>query len=401
MPKGTNGKTGMGVKCKKKAKRDRESADNIPLFDLDAVLLDTYNVLLKNEMLQEMYGEIMKRISMKPNPNVCFLRAPFEEALGGKLFTMDHIWREFNKIWTHDTVIKELIDCLCVPREFCSWLLLAIQETIVKQYLHVDELQPTLEVILTADEKDTVAYICGTVIKKLKNKAFDNIRKEGVSTALVDALKLRIELPYIFEYKSRFFYQKGNLISLSRLIFESTNIQFSIFETTIHIRFLSFCVTLDSVFLIKKDCLVIILSSTILLSYIIFRLDLYSRQWKNLDLWLEIYLDLYSTSTYIRRYTVLSSCQMPKGRVEGSSKLIETLSQGGLTCPCESFANIFLFVEKTFRNSVHATKTKLHVPEIVAKSMRDGSLGEKFLQLTNEGIVSSEAKLNTLDNCIT
>jgi len=63
------------MKCKKKAKRDRESADNIPLFDLDAVLLDTYNVLLKSEMLQEMYGEI-KRISMRPYPNLCFLRAP-------------------------------------------------------------------------------------------------------------------------------------------------------------------------------------------------------------------------------------------------------------------------------------------------------------------------------------
>ena len=70
-------------------------------------------------------------------------------------------------------------------------------------------------------------------------------------------------------------------------------------------RFLWFWVTLDSVFLIKKDCLAIILSSTLLLSYIIFLLDLYSRQWKNLDLWLEIYLDLYSTSTYIRRYTVI------------------------------------------------------------------------------------------------
>ena len=52
-----------------------------------------------------------------------------------------------------------------MPREFCSWLLLAIQEAIVKQYLHVDELQPTLDGILTADEKETVAYICGAVIE--------------------------------------------------------------------------------------------------------------------------------------------------------------------------------------------------------------------------------------------
>ena len=178
MPKGTNGKTGTGMKCKKTAKRGRESADNLPLFDMDAVLLDTYNVLLKNEMLQEMYGEIIKRISMRPYPNLCFLLAPFEEALGGKLFTMDHIWRNFNKIWTDDTVIKELSDCLCAPREFCSWLLLAIQGTIVKQYFHVDELQPKLEVILTADEKETVAYICGAMIKKLTNKNFDKIRKK-------------------------------------------------------------------------------------------------------------------------------------------------------------------------------------------------------------------------------
>ena len=58
--------------------------------------------------------------------------------------------------------------------------------------------------------------------------------------------------------------------------------------------------------------------------------------------------------------------------------------------------NIFLFVEKLFRKSAHVTKTKIHVPEIVAKSMRDGRLGEKFLQLTNETIASSEEKLNTL-----
>ena len=92
MPKGTNGNTGTGMKCKKNAKRDGESAYNIPRFDLDAVLLDTYHVLLQNEMLQEMYGEIIKRISMRPYPTLCFLRAPFAEALGGKLFTMDHIW---------------------------------------------------------------------------------------------------------------------------------------------------------------------------------------------------------------------------------------------------------------------------------------------------------------------
>ena len=158
------------MKCKKKAKRDRESADNIPLFDLDAVLLDTYNVLLKSEMLQEMYGEI-KRISMRPYPNICFLRAPSEEALGGKLFTMDHIWRKFNNIRTDDTVIKEVIECLCVPREFCSWLLLAIQETIVEQYLHADELQSTFKVILTADEKGTVTYMWGSD-KKVDKQGF-------------------------------------------------------------------------------------------------------------------------------------------------------------------------------------------------------------------------------------
>jgi len=140
MPKGTNGNTGTGMKCKKNAKRDGESAYNIPRFDLDAVLLDTYHVLLQNEMLQEMYGEIIKGYLWGHIQIYVFSVPPFEEALGGKLVTMDYIWRKFNKIWTDDTVIKELIDCLCVPQEFCSWLLLAIQETIVKQYLHIDEL---------------------------------------------------------------------------------------------------------------------------------------------------------------------------------------------------------------------------------------------------------------------
>ena len=61
------------MECKRKAKRDREvqdSTDNIPLFDLDAVLLDTYHVLSKNEMLQKMYGEIIRRISMRPYQNL-------------------------------------------------------------------------------------------------------------------------------------------------------------------------------------------------------------------------------------------------------------------------------------------------------------------------------------------
>ena len=85
-------------------------------------------------------------------------------------FLWKKIWTKCNKIWTYDTVIQELIDCLCVAREFCSWLFLAIQETIVKQYLHVDELQPTLEIILTADEKETVAYVYGAVIKAVDKK---------------------------------------------------------------------------------------------------------------------------------------------------------------------------------------------------------------------------------------
>ena len=40
------------------------------------------------------------------------------------------------------------------------------------------------------------------------------------------------------------------------------------------------------------------------------------------------------------------------------------------------------------------------VPEIVAKSMKDGCLGEKFLQLKNQTTASSEAKLNKFNNCI-
>ena len=84
MPKGTNGKTGTGMKCKQEAKRDRESADNIPLFDLDAALLDTYHVRLKSEMLQEMYGEIIKRISMRPFPNL-FSPCPICRGFGPKI----------------------------------------------------------------------------------------------------------------------------------------------------------------------------------------------------------------------------------------------------------------------------------------------------------------------------
>ena len=72
-----------------------------------------------------MYGEIIKKDIYEAISKFMFSVAPFEEALGRTLFIMDHIWRKVNKSWADDTVTKELIDCLCVPREFCSWLRLA------------------------------------------------------------------------------------------------------------------------------------------------------------------------------------------------------------------------------------------------------------------------------------
>ena len=106
MPKGTNGKTGTGMQCKKKAKRDRESADNIPRFDLDAIPLDTYHVLLKNEMLQEMYREIIKRISMRGHNQIYVYSVPHYTRLWAKNCLL---WTTFRENLTRFEQMTQLL----------------------------------------------------------------------------------------------------------------------------------------------------------------------------------------------------------------------------------------------------------------------------------------------------
>ena len=86
-----------------------------------------------------------------------------------KAFSIELIWTRFNKVWMNNNVISKLVDCLDMPKDFCSWLLLYCQEEIVKDH-YTAEAQvatKTPEAEMREQDKGIVTYICGAALSKL------------------------------------------------------------------------------------------------------------------------------------------------------------------------------------------------------------------------------------------
>ncbi len=146
---------------------------NIELFFKDAL-----HSMQNNEMLNALYSHHIERLLEQPSPPLNFLKVALEKTITGKSFNIEAMWVEFNKVWTDGTITTNLQSCLSVSKDFCSWILLTSQEVVAKSFnTKKKEDTEILTAQITTDEKDTVTYICGAVLRKVIQKSYDDMRK--------------------------------------------------------------------------------------------------------------------------------------------------------------------------------------------------------------------------------
>lgn len=65
---------------------------------------------------------------------------------------------------------QEIIDALDITSDFCSWLLLYLQQTVAKIYLQHNSHDIVNTVNLSNAEKECVAHVAGAVLKNVGDK---------------------------------------------------------------------------------------------------------------------------------------------------------------------------------------------------------------------------------------
>ena len=193
-------------KRRRKAKKGNTESDarigetSKPKFHVDVrvMLRNALEVMQKNEMLCEMFANVIGRLSkinFESIPELSFLDEVLAQTVDMKSFSMEMMWTRFSKVWINANVTDKLIECLDVPKYFCSWLLLYCQEEMSKYNFNasVQVSFVASEARLKEQEKETVTYICGAVLSKLIKKAYDNLQKPRINENAELALKKRIE----------------------------------------------------------------------------------------------------------------------------------------------------------------------------------------------------------------
>ena len=144
--------------------------------DMESLVKDTLQVMANNEMVAVTYSSELERLtSLEKFPLLEKLKSAFVE--GYKEITTEPVpspraketmWMHFNKIWTDKDITNAIREGLSVSKDFCSWFLFTLQQVVSKK--SVPEARQVVPQELTDDEKDTVAYICGSLIRKLTSK---------------------------------------------------------------------------------------------------------------------------------------------------------------------------------------------------------------------------------------
>ena len=86
------------------------------------------------------------------------------------------MWVKFDEIWKDEAFTESVQKNFGITKDVCSWFLFMLQQTIAKRFI-ADKKPDDTTTELNIDEKHTVTYICGSILKKLTTKFFDLKRK--------------------------------------------------------------------------------------------------------------------------------------------------------------------------------------------------------------------------------
>ena len=184
------------VTAKSTTRTKRPRDQSCYAVNIQELLKRALEVMAKNEMMIEMFGDTVHRLSqfsLGSFSDLTFLNEVFEKTVEMKTFSIERMWTNSNTVWVNEDITSRLIGCLDVPQEFSSWLLLYCQEEIAKDHCQTSVAEvKNVKIELSEHDKETVTYICGAVISKLIRKAHDNLRKPGIKAAAKVVLENRI-----------------------------------------------------------------------------------------------------------------------------------------------------------------------------------------------------------------
>ena len=100
------------------------------------------------------------------------------------------------------------------------------------------------------------------------------------------------------------------------------------------------------------------------------------------------------------RLEVLNTCKGEEGKQEGSTRLINTLTRGGLTYPKESFAKILEKTELVFKDHISTQKTRVNVQEILGNCLQEDVILSNLSRVCQNCLASEPVKEATLKDCI-
>ena len=137
-----------------------------------------------DEMIYHMYqNEIQKLKALDSYPLQELIESKFVETCKGMATTSaispkakETMWVEFDQIWKDEAFTESVQKSFDITKDICSWFLFTLQQTISKRIFTDTKPDDTITE-MSVDEKHTVTYICGSILKKLTTKFFDLKRK--------------------------------------------------------------------------------------------------------------------------------------------------------------------------------------------------------------------------------
>ena len=167
-----------------KAKQSKGEVQ-LPVFnEMASLVKETICSMEADEMIYHMYqNEIQKLKALDSYPLQELIESKFVETCKGMATTSaispkakETMWVEFDQIWKDEAFTESVQKSFDITKDICSWFLFTLQQTISKRIFTDTKPDDTITE-MSVDEKHTVTYICGSILKKLTTKFFDLKRK--------------------------------------------------------------------------------------------------------------------------------------------------------------------------------------------------------------------------------
>ena len=137
-----------------------------------------------DEMIYQLYQSDIRRLkAVDSYPLQAVIQSKFFETCKDMATTStispkakEAMWVKFDEIWKDEAFTESVQKNFGITKDVCSWLLFMLQQTIAKRFI-ADKKPDDTTTELNIDEKHTVTYICGSILKKLTTKFFDLKRK--------------------------------------------------------------------------------------------------------------------------------------------------------------------------------------------------------------------------------